>query len=47
MLWLELVTDWGSFSEDFIRYFFPAVLGPLRADLRFDALIDAVERSWT
>lgn len=40
------VQDWTSFSTEFIRYFFPEVLAPLRNDKRYPQLIAHVNRSW-
>lgn len=40
------VTDWTSFANDHARYFFPDVLGPLHADARFGALLEAVDGVW-
>lgn len=42
----EEIEEWGSFATDHIRYFFPEVLGPLRDDPRFGAILRAVDRSW-
>jgi len=38
--------NWGSFSGEHVRYFFPVVLGPLRDDPRYEALIREVDRAW-
>jgi hypothetical protein len=42
----DRVTYWGSFETEHIRYFFPDVLGPLRDDPRYDALIRRVNQAW-
>lgn len=40
------VTAWSSFATDHLRYFFPDVLGPLRADARYAALLAAADGVW-
>lgn len=42
----ERVSTWGSFSTEHFRYFFPDVLGPLRADPRYAEILHDVNRSW-
>jgi len=36
---LSQVRDWGQFSTESLRYFFPRELGPLRDDPRFADLV--------
>lgn len=43
---LERVNDWRSFSAEHLRYFFPAILDPLRNDRRFIGVIERLDRSW-
>lgn len=40
------VADWTSFANDHARYFFPRVLGPLRADPRYAGVLGAADRVW-
>lgn len=40
------VADWGAVSIEHFRYFFPDVLGPLRSDARYRALIAEIDRDW-
>ena len=42
----DRVSRWGSFETEHVRYFFPDVLGPLRDDPRYDALIRRVNQAW-
>jgi TolB-like protein/Flp pilus assembly protein TadD len=42
----DRVSHWGSFETEHIRYFFPDVLGPLRDDPRYDALIRRLNQAW-
>ncbi len=42
----DQVGDWGSFETEHIRYFYPEVLGPLRADPRCDLLLRRVNQAW-
>jgi TolB-like protein/Flp pilus assembly protein TadD len=40
------VEHWGRLVTEEVRYFYPEVLGPLRQDERFQAVLAAVDRSW-
>lgn len=40
------VQEWGSFSVEQIRYFFPEALAPLRNDKRFRELVAEINQSW-
>jgi hypothetical protein len=40
---IDAWTYWPIFS---VRYFYPDVWRPLRDDARFQALLDAADRSW-
>jgi Serine/threonine protein kinase len=40
------VRDWGSFTTEHARYFFPDVLGPLREDPRYDDLLRTINEYW-
>jgi serine/threonine protein kinase/tetratricopeptide (TPR) repeat protein len=42
----EEIRDWGSFTTEHARYFFPEVLGPLREDPRYDELLRTVNEYW-
>lgn len=42
----ERVRTWDSFAVDHYRYFFPRELGPLRSELRFTRLVEAIDRTW-
>lgn len=42
----EQVRDWGSFTTEYARYFFPDVIGPLREDPRYDELLRTVNEYW-
>jgi hypothetical protein len=42
----EQIRDWGSFTTEHARYFFPDVLGPLREDPRYDKLLRVVNEYW-
>jgi len=42
----ERVDNWGSLETEHLRYFFPDVLGPLREDPRYEALIRGVNQAW-
>jgi len=42
----EQIHDWGSFTTEHARYFFPNVLGPLREDPRYDELLRTVNEYW-
>jgi DNA-binding SARP family transcriptional activator len=43
----EDVRVWRDFSVETVRYFFPAELGPLRADPRYPGLIAAIDDAWS
>jgi len=40
------VGTWKAFAVEYLRYFFPEVLGPLRSDARYAKLIAAIDASW-
>jgi len=40
------VSNWDTFSTEYIRYFFPEILGRLRDDSRFADILREVDRSW-
>lgn len=40
------VENWGRLVTEEVRYFYPDVLGPLRQEDRFQAVLAAVDRSW-
>jgi TolB-like protein/Flp pilus assembly protein TadD len=42
----EAVGEWGYFSTAYLRYFFPDILGPIRANDRFSKLLTKVESDW-
>lgn len=42
----ERVSDWGQLSTEYLRYFFPDVLGPLRQTPRYRELLRQADRSW-
>lgn len=42
----ETTRDWRSFSTEHFRYFFPAVLGPMRRDARGRAILRMLDRRW-
>ncbi len=42
----DQVRRWDSFSTEHFRYFFPAVLGPLRTDARYRRILRDVDRAW-
>jgi TolB-like protein/Flp pilus assembly protein TadD len=42
----ERVTAWSSFSVDHLRYFFPDLIGPMRADARFQVLRSRIDSTW-
>jgi TolB-like protein/Flp pilus assembly protein TadD len=42
----EEIRDWGSFTTEHARYFFPDALGPLREDPRYDELLRTVNEYW-
>ena len=44
--WFARVDDWSSFSTEIFRYFFTAVLGPLREDPRFLRILRELDRRW-
>ncbi|WP_324721037.1 tetratricopeptide repeat protein [Salinimicrobium sp. HB62] len=43
---LENVQEWGSFSNEIIRYLFPKVFADLRKDERFTQLIGKINKAW-
>lgn len=40
------VRVWRDFAVENVRYFFPAELGPLRADSRYPGLVAAIDDAW-
>lgn len=42
----DRVQDWGSFSNEQIRYCFPQILSALRKDARYSDLIAKVDSAW-
>lgn len=42
----ERVEHWGQLSNEYLRYFFPRVLGPLRETERYQELLRRADRSW-
>ena len=42
----ERVGQWASFETEQLRYFYPEALGPLRADVRYEKLIQRVDQNW-
>jgi len=42
----EAVPRWGPFPTALVRYLFPRVLGPLRSDPRFRAVLGRVNGAW-
>ena len=43
---LESVREWKAFAVEYLRYFFPDVLGPLRADPRYHAVVARIDAVW-
>lgn len=44
--WFDKVETWKDFAIEFLRYFFPVVLGPVRADPRYAALLARIDEAW-
>lgn len=42
----DRVERWGPLDTELLRYLFPAELGPLRRDARYERLLASVDRSW-
>jgi TolB-like protein/Flp pilus assembly protein TadD len=42
----DRVRSWDQFETEALRYLYPEILGPLRADPRYVALLASVDRSW-
>jgi len=40
------IAEWGTFETEHARYLFPDVLGPLRDDPRYQALLNRVDAAW-
>jgi hypothetical protein len=38
--------SWDQFETEALRYNYPEILGPLRGDARYQALLRTVNRSW-
>lgn len=43
---LETVEEWGQLSNEYLRYFFPGVLGALRDDPRYARLLERADATW-
>ncbi len=43
---LQRIDHWNSWPALALRHFFPSVIGPLREDARYQAIIDNLDKSW-
>lgn len=40
------VRTWRDFGVEYVRYFFPDIMAPLRADPRFEGLLETIDAAW-
>ncbi len=40
------VRTWRDFAVEYVRYFFPDIMAPVRADPRFEDLLETIDAAW-